>query len=90
MFMEQGIPIKFLIAQNHGRISQLPPVVPKDNEEQEKERGRMKAICNGRLVMHDRILEGQALLFDVKKSSGLYRRSSCRPTASASTCRALW
>lgn len=66
MFMEQGIPIKFLIAQNHGRISQLPPVVPKDNEEQEKERGRMKAICNGRLVMHDRILEGQALLFDEK------------------------
>ena len=66
MFMEQGIPIKFLIAQNHGRISQLPPVIPKDSEEQEKESGRMKAICNGRLVMHDRILEGQALLFDEK------------------------
>lgn len=30
MFMEQGIKIKFLIAKNHGRVSALPPVVPKE------------------------------------------------------------
>lgn len=30
MFMEQGIKIKFLIAKNHGRVSALPPIVPKD------------------------------------------------------------
>ena len=30
MFMEQGIKIKFLIAKNHGRVSALPPIVPKE------------------------------------------------------------
>ncbi len=32
MFMNQGIKIKFLIAKNHGRVSQLPPIVPKEKE----------------------------------------------------------
>ena len=36
MFMDQGIKIKFLIAQNHGRVSALPPVVPKESTEEEK------------------------------------------------------
>ncbi len=61
MFMEQGIKIKFLIAKNHGRVSALPPIVPKESETEEirnhkrdlKERKiDMKAICGGRLVMH--------------------------------------
>ena len=34
MFMEQGIKIKFLIAKNHGRVSALPPVVPKESDEE--------------------------------------------------------
>ena len=36
MFMDQGIKIKFLIAKNHGRVSALPPVVPKESTEEEK------------------------------------------------------
>ncbi|MEE1394367.1 MAG: hypothetical protein U0K65_09425, partial [Negativibacillus sp.] len=35
MFMDQGIKIKFLIAKNHGRVSALPPVVPKETQEEE-------------------------------------------------------
>ena len=37
MFMDQGIKIKFLIAKNHGRGSALPPVVPKESTEGEKD-----------------------------------------------------
>ena len=35
MFMDQGIKIKFLIAKNHGRVSALSPVVPKETQEEE-------------------------------------------------------
>lgn len=37
MFMEQGIKIKFLIAKNHGRVSALPPIVPKESETEENQ-----------------------------------------------------
>ena len=37
MFMDQGIKIKFLIAKNHGRVSALPPVVPKESAGEEKD-----------------------------------------------------
>ena len=37
MFMDQGIKIKVLIAKNHGRVSALPPVVPKESTEGEKD-----------------------------------------------------
>ena len=37
MFMDQGIKIKFLIAKNHGRVSALPPVVPKESTEGKKD-----------------------------------------------------
>lgn len=37
MFMDQGIKIKFLIAKNHGRVSSLPPVVPKESAGEEKD-----------------------------------------------------
>ena len=37
MFMEQGIKIKFLIAKNHGRVSVLPPIVPKESETEENQ-----------------------------------------------------
>ena len=37
MFMDQGIKSKFLIAKNHGRVSALPPVVPKESAGEEKD-----------------------------------------------------
>ena len=49
----------------------------------------MKAICGGRLVLHDRMETGKAVLFE-EKIVGIVPEQRSQRAQSASRCRGLW